>query len=196
MKDLEQNIKSKKINNMKKLIGLLVVIFITGTNFVNGQYDIVITHNDNPTDVQTLDNVIFAQNYYPSNAIVFEHLTYYNHTVTVFDNGFPEELDTVYLQNGALYISVKTGTDHTFRTKISNNTGTLNTEILSYIEFTIYPNPTTDYINLSTETDAIIYDLYGNKVLEATSKQIDVKHLPKGMYIINVNNNKQLINKQ
>ena len=54
----------------------------------------------------------------------------------------------------------------------------------------IYPNPTKEYINISTSLalDKVeIYDLLGNHILNTLeTTQIKVKHLPTGIYLIKV----------
>lgn len=66
--------------------------------------------------------------------------------------------------------------------------------------FNVYPNPTSDYIfiNFSRECgqniELKIYDLYGKIILQKEMKQfnqeLNIITLPKGMYIIKVNNGK------
>lgn len=67
-------------------------------------------------------------------------------------------------------------------------------EILS-----VYPNPATSYIILKNvpggDLNASIYNVAGTLVLnlhlDADSRQIDISHLPKGLYLIQVNNQAQ-----
>jgi len=68
----------------------------------------------------------------------------------------------------------------------------------------VYPNPTSNFVNVTLETNSIhqvtIYNALGKKVLEQTGlnqpkKQINVEALSTGIYILNINNtiNKRLI---
>jgi hypothetical protein len=54
-------------------------------------------------------------------------------------------------------------------------------------DFIIYPNPTTSLLNIKMKADLIqaeIYNIQGQKVLESTSKNINVSKLSSGIYII------------
>ena len=66
--------------------------------------------------------------------------------------------------------------------------GTSETEIKKTLS--IYPNPTTDLINVITKdkiTDISVYDLSGRKMtIERANNFINVKHLQNGTYIINI----------
>jgi hypothetical protein len=56
-------------------------------------------------------------------------------------------------------------------------------------DFVIYPNPATTTLEIGTaeEINKIeIYALDGKKVLECNTKQIDVSHIPKGLYMLKI----------
>ena len=59
--------------------------------------------------------------------------------------------------------------------------------------FKIYPNPVNDVLNIKSTSDinSTIYDITGKKVLESSSKNINLEKLSKGIYIIKI---KDLIN--
>lgn len=54
-------------------------------------------------------------------------------------------------------------------------------------EFTIYPNPTLDFIHLPINSKYVIYNFYGQSLLKGESDNVDVSILPKGIYLIKVN---------
>ena len=60
--------------------------------------------------------------------------------------------------------------------------------------FTIFPNPTTDYININTTENVKsvdILDFSGKSILaNQNAKQIDVQHLSKGIYLLKVTTDK------
>ena len=67
----------------------------------------------------------------------------------------------------------------------------------------IYPNPTTDVINISstsTITDYTIYNMIGNRVMStnvnASNAVVDMSTLTKGVYFVEVNQNGILTNKR
>ena len=60
--------------------------------------------------------------------------------------------------------------------------------------FALYPNPVNNILYVQTQQisiDGVIYDSLGRKILETTEKNIDVSHLPSGMYILKMTNNLQ-----
>ena len=64
-----------------------------------------------------------------------------------------------------------------------------NKENLDYI---IYPNPAKDKITISTNAKSInvkIFNLTGQKVIETTTKKVNVSNLAKGYYIVKVRSN-------
>ena len=82
----------------------------------------------------------------------------------------------------------------------SGNTGIIHNakDVIS-----IYPNPTSDVINIfstSTITDYNIYNMIGNKVMStivnASNAVVDMSTLTKGVYFVEVNQNGMLTNKR
>lgn len=67
--------------------------------------------------------------------------------------------------------------------------GDLKTSNITKANFTIYPNPTADFLKISglpKVNNVKIFDLSGNKVLENSSNHLDVRNLVKGTYLINI----------
>lgn len=63
----------------------------------------------------------------------------------------------------------------------------LGTSEVNTTKFEVYPNPTTDVINIETKgqiSTSILYNMAGQKVLNSDQKQINVSSLPKGTYIL------------
>ena len=82
----------------------------------------------------------------------------------------------------------------------SGNTGIIDN---AKDEILIYPNPTSDVINISstsTITDYNMYNMIGNKVMSsnvnASIAIIDMSTLTKGVYFVEVNQDGLLINKR
>jgi len=75
----------------------------------------------------------------------------------------------------------------------------LSTELNNNNPISIYPNPTSDYINISSENlnnfSVAIYDIVGKKVINDLKNvsSIDISHLKKGEYIILINSEYQTI---
>jgi beta-glucanase (GH16 family) len=81
------------------------------------------------------------------------------------------------------------------------------TEEEELTDVTIYPNPATDYIQLSvsdklTNKEVTIYDLAGNLVLKnkintsANESYLDINRLPKGIYILNFKSDQKNVTKK
>lgn len=74
-----------------------------------------------------------------------------------------------------------------------NLSGVLGTDENSFQDFTYFPNPVTNELNLSAKTtidEVLIFNLVGQKVygqkINAPKKSIDLSHLPTGMYVMKV----------
>jgi hypothetical protein len=66
----------------------------------------------------------------------------------------------------------------------------LNTEQLSAIQFGIYPNPAQETVVVSIENGELkqvqLINPQGKVVLNSSTKTIDIRELPSGMYIMNI----------
>ena len=63
----------------------------------------------------------------------------------------------------------------------------LSTSEVNKTNYTIYPNPATDIINIETKgtlSTSVLYNMAGQKVLASDQKQINISSLPKGTYIL------------
>lgn len=63
----------------------------------------------------------------------------------------------------------------------------LSTNEVTKASYNVYPNPTTDVINIETKgklSSSILYNITGQKVLTSDQNQINVSSLPKGTYIL------------
>ena len=73
----------------------------------------------------------------------------------------------------------------------NNNTLSSSNFQSNNLKFDLYPNPATDILNISMETElksVEIYSLLGQKVLTSDQKQVNVSNLSKGMYMVRVEN--------
>jgi hypothetical protein len=62
-------------------------------------------------------------------------------------------------------------------------------------ELLIYPNPVIDILNSNKEIDIKIYDMVGNLIIsKEKSTQIDMTHLPSGIYNMSINHDNKIIN--
>lgn len=103
------------------------------------------------------------------NDITVDDLKIYNRVLT------PTEIDNLYNYNSIL-------SSEDFN---SNN-----------LKATIYPNPTTDTFSIEMENEVQsveIYSLQGQKVMTASSKEINVSNLSKGIYLIRIEDSNNAI---
>jgi len=74
------------------------------------------------------------------------------------------------------------------------NTSTLGRDEFTKVQLSIYPNPVSDYLNISSEdevTDVVIYDVNGRTInTRINNNQIDVSNFARGFYIINISTEK------
>ncbi|MFD2823797.1 T9SS type A sorting domain-containing protein [Lacinutrix iliipiscaria] len=69
------------------------------------------------------------------------------------------------------------------------STLTVEDHVLSNTSISVYPNPTSHYINIDTalEISSVeIFDILGKKVLTTKNTRIDVSHFQKGLYLMNI----------
>ncbi len=60
---------------------------------------------------------------------------------------------------------------------------------INKIEFTVYPNPASTSLTVSSENEILrleLFDLIGRKVKSAVNKQVDISKIPNGIYMIKV----------
>ena len=71
--------------------------------------------------------------------------------------------------------------------QIDLETLSVDSNISARSELIIYPNPTSDYINIANDQlkEVAIIDFTGKTLLKASSKKLDLSDLPKGVYILN-----------
>lgn len=97
-------------------------------------------------------------------------------------SGYPEGL---IIKNNVLYIAEKDGN------KISKfNLSSLATQENSLNNsIKIYPNPSSDFINISSKSKIIkveLYDPAGKLLSRNTASKIDISHYPKGIYLLKI----------
>ena len=76
----------------------------------------------------------------------------------------------------------------------------LHSNSFSLSEFSIYPNPTKDFLSINSNQNPVniaIYNVLGKKILSAsTYNKIDVKSLPNGVYVIRIKDGLQEVRKK
>lgn len=91
------------------------------------------------------------------------------------------------------------GTDVASKTIIVTQTGTLGTQESKTFVITLYPNPTSEVLNIQSQekiSKAEIYDFTGKLLLQKTviDKKINVNTLSKGTYFIKLHTEKGIVN--
>lgn len=86
--------------------------------------------------------------------------------------------------NGSLVGNIPNGTVYRFIPQ------TLSTEDFSKIDFQIYPNPTSDYLNIKTQSNNYNFSIYNSlgQIMNATSveNRIDISSLSNGIYFMKI----------
>lgn len=79
------------------------------------------------------------------------------------------------------------------------NCNSLGLEDINKLEFSIYPNPTTDFVTLTSKESIVSYQVYdmGGKLLSKSNKldkkeaKIDFSNYPKGIYVLSIKTDKR-----
>ncbi len=107
------------------------------------------------------------------------------------------ELNTIHdLKQGSYAFEVLTAGNYKERFIVKFNSGVLSTtDVEIEKDNIIYPNPSTDYIRiggLQREENYTIFNQFGIKVKQGVvssgNKEIDVRHLKAGLYIVSIDN--------
>ena len=112
--------------------------------------------------------------YYPTNFMTIG-------STGVTNQSFKGQIDDLLIYNTALTSTQVSALNNTLLSNENFNTNNL--------KFNLYPNPATDILNISMETElksVEIYSLLGQKVLSTDKNQVDVSSLSKGMYMVRV----------
>ena len=96
------------------------------------------------------------------------------------------DLSTVTLDNND-WLGLSIGTRRPFTPQ--DITASLSTSKFNNIQASIYPNPTSDILNIQTDesiTNVTAYNIAGQKVLQASTQTINVSNLKTGVYVLKV----------
>jgi len=169
---------------------VLNVSNITGSTATGG-------NNHDPSDYAILGDYLYyrGENSDDSSGYIFRT----NGTTSENLDSTIKDIDEITVLNGKLYFEGDDGTT-------GNELYTLDPATLSITKvfkdtLEIYPNPTSDYINISSEylnTEFKIYSILGKVVKQGkiTSSQITVSDLSKGSYILKVTDDKKIVTKK
>ena len=72
------------------------------------------------------------------------------------------------------------------------------TQTITTQEFSVYPNPSSDYIKLvgANNSNGNLYNLKGDLVAKSANNQIDVRELSAGTYFVEIQSNQKRIVKK
>uniref|UniRef100_UPI00262D52B8 T9SS type A sorting domain-containing protein n=1 Tax=uncultured Empedobacter sp. TaxID=410844 RepID=UPI00262D52B8 len=81
----------------------------------------------------------------------------------------------------------------------SINCNTLGLADINNLEFKIFPNPTTDFVNITTKENIVSYQVYdmngkllvGKNKLDKKEIKINLESYPKGIYLLNIQTDKR-----
>ena len=134
--------------------------------------------------VSTSDNQITSFNDTIGH-IVEENNQWTNREVNLSDSGY---------NNQSIYIAFVNITDDGYKLYIDDINVRKDDPLSSYSlsnssQVTIYPNPSSDYINVNKKMNfdyLEIISVSGKKIIESSSYRIDINHLKKGLYYVNL----------
>ncbi len=64
----------------------------------------------------------------------------------------------------------------------------VNDVVTDKVEYTVYPNPTSDYVYTNAQGELTVYNAAGSIVKQSEGNCVDVRELPAGLYILNIKN--------
>lgn len=181
---------------------LVVVDFGTDTNNVADSYVFGIKYNGTITAEDALDLINTELNGfdYVMTANVLSSVTIGTRTETASGTNVwkaysgtdlsswktEADLSTVSLAaNDWLGLSI--GSRRPF--KPQDITATLSSKEFNTIQASVYPNPTTDVLNIETTesiSNVIVYNIAGQKVLQANTQTLNVSTLQAGVYVLKI----------
>lgn len=95
-------------------------------------------------------------------------------------------LDDVNLSNND-WVGLSFSDRHPFTPREA--TPTLSNDDKGKMAFNVYPNPTSNFLNIETEdqiNEVVVYDLQGKLILRTNEKTLDVSNLNSGLYFLKV----------
>lgn len=118
------------------------------------------------------------------------------------NNGFVPEAPTLTTDKQRLYYHQKNGSG-VFKINMRYRTSATGiNKIFSPEDLKLFPNPTTNSINITVPNPNEKYEIeihspQGQLILKtSTSRTIDIEHLPKGIYFLTVNQNNKIVTKK
>lgn len=141
----------------------------------------------------------------PFQLVLFDLIANPNPTsgqIIFVENGDPV-FDSLFVQN-YLNINLGSGTIDAYsqNNPIANSVSfsTLSTETIELAQFSVYPNPTSDVINIKTNmqlTKVELFDILGKRVLiTGATNQLNIKQFKSGMYILKVHSETKTLTKK
>ena len=132
----------------------------------------------------------------------FLNLTGKNPSATISGNGDAKITLTAETNNSGFQRTANvliSGTDVASKTIIVTQTGVLGTQQSKTFVMVLYPNPTSEVLNIQSQekiSKAEIYDFTGKLLLQTTviDKKINVNTLSKGTYFIKLHTEKGIVN--
>lgn len=178
---------------------LVVIDLGTTTNNVADSYVFGIKYNGTLTAQQalTIIQTAFPTFTYNLNGNTLDAVSIANHTITNTPSTLYKGTDlsnwvtesnfnSVNLSNNE-WLGISFGNRRPFIPNDGN--ALLSNKHFNSIEFTAYPNPTSDLITITLDEEiksVTIYNLMGAKVINTTSNQINLSPLSSGTYIMKV----------
>ncbi len=132
-----------------------------------------------PDEFETLVTYLAEAPYWSEHELVFDTLGYNNETIYIAFVLISDDGNKLFLDDISFETEVNVGTNE-----------------LGKITVNVFPNPTSDFIQVETNienTTKEIYSIAGVKLFESTDTTLDVRSLKAGVYFIKINGTNQLV---
>lgn len=170
-----------KLNNLRNYHAELFATDATFTyklnesDWTNGRFVTLTSKDGNKSVVVAINLTHNDGNYtmtFPKTGTWTNLLT--DETIEVSSTSFSQ---SVPAHNCVIYVNFEpTGVDNVINDKV---------------EYTLYPNPASDYVYTNAQGELSIFNIAGNLVKQANGNCVEIKDLPAGMYILNIKNGRE-----
>lgn len=158
---------------------------------INMPSSYTVTFNiNNESGNEVIDAVIIFDNVEHSpGEYIFNNLYPSTFTFEIIKEGYKDYTGEVYIENDDIEVNI-----------ILETSETLDTPVIPTFQFSVYPNPTQNYLNISSDVNTMDVEIVNylgqivySKTIYMSHQQLDISNLRSGLYFIKVTTSKGII---
>ncbi len=111
--------------------------------------------------------------------------------VNAGDNSYMNGLTSDFAGNDRIFDTTVDMGAYESQTTCGTNFREMEEEVQTYYKVKVYPNPTNGILNIKTDLEIVnveVFDILGQQILSSQQRELDIRHLNDGIYILNVRN--------